>query len=240
MWRKWEQTPWAVQKIRFGVILSNIEGARADFGRRPKIPNVAFSNFVDGPKNEKIENFDQNRKLLGDVRHGSGSGREAPWDAQKTRFGVVPSSLERAGASFWRGAEISLCHIFKVEKMKKSIFRPKIEIRLEVRGMGPGGRKACPGGAWERFLASYKRPSTAKKIYQISIFGRFRGRIGAEIWTRRMPRNTKSARARSGAKKPAGVGGGTLGRPKNLILGGSEQFGARWGRFLARGRNFPR
>ena len=103
--------------------------------------------------------------------------------------------------------------------------------------MGPGGRKACPGGAWERFLASYKRPSTAKKNYQISIFGSFRRRIGAEFWTRLTSRNTKSPRARSGAKKPAEVGGDTFGRPKNSILGGSEQFGASWGRFLARGRN---
>ena len=82
-------------------------------------------------------------------------------------------------------------------------------------------------------------PSTtaSEKNYQISIFGSFRRRIGVEIWTGRTSRNTKSARARSGAKKPAGVGGGTFGRPKNSIWGGSEQFGAIRGRFLARGRN---
>ena len=102
--------------------------------------------------------------------------------------------------------------------------------------MGPGGRKTCPSGACERFLAPHKPPITSEKNYEISIFGRFRWRIGAEIRTRRMSRNTKSPRARFRAKKPAEVGGGTLEGPKNSILGGSEQFGATWGRFLARGR----
>ena len=79
--------------------------------------------------------------------------------------------------------------------------------------------------------------TASKKNYQISIFWSFQWLIGAEIWTRRMPRNTKSPWACSGAKNPAGVGGDTFRRPKNSIRGGSEQFGASWGRFLARGRN---
>ena len=34
--REWEQTPWASQKNRSGVIWGNIDGARVAFGRRPK------------------------------------------------------------------------------------------------------------------------------------------------------------------------------------------------------------
>ena len=49
-------------------------------------------------------------------------------------------------------------------KLEKIDFSTKIERRYEVRDMGPGGRKACQSGAWERFLASHERPSTSKKI----------------------------------------------------------------------------
>ena len=103
---------------------------------------------------------------------------------------------------------------------------------------GSGGSKNMPGGCLRAISGLIQSTTASEKIYQVSIFSRFRRRIGTEFRTRRMPRNTKSARARSGAKKAAGVGGDTFGRPKSSILGGSEQFGARWGWFLARGRNF--
>ena len=122
--------------------------------------------------------------------------------------------------------------------LEKLTFRPKSNVVARCKIWVRGGRKTCQGEVPKRFLASYKRPSTPKKNYKISIF--FSDSVSGA-----MPKSGSAGRCeirnrhgcvlgRKNRRESEDTPWGLL---KTRFGGGSEQFGAIWSRVLARGGN---
>ena len=89
---------------------------------------------------------------------------EAPSDVRKTRFWAAPSSLGRAGAGFWQGAEIPYVTFSNVGKMKKSIFRPKSKVVKRCEIWVRGVEKHAPAVPGNDFWPPTKHHRLGKKL----------------------------------------------------------------------------